>query len=751
MTFFRLSLKFLCLFLALGSLPLLGDQLPNLEKAVEILKSDDFEARDKLTNDLWKNGQGSIPLLAKLMELEDPEIRSRATDIHRRVKHGLKPKDSIELLEAVEAVTECEPADRGNRMEELLALPNSFTYANSIIEAWCQGDFPPAPSVFASAAKVAVHVVDTGDLATHFPKKKRGPKSRALFIHTFLQERPNRSAGLVRILIGEDPETVYRNLLILETALPQDLAENFALAFVKIERPLLAFSVLEKHQEVFDPLDWARSIVWLEHQTQVTSPTLSSEIDPSLSYYRNLISTSPTPIPSSRLPDEISSYQQLLVLKQKNQLADHLPADETLASFLQSLHHHLIDGSLSPDMEALSAMHSPNLRPITRALIMLGGISEAAAKLNEDSQTEIAMRLLWNSGRFEEASAMFERTLQSAPENEAIRLRLTMAELFLSSGEIEKAKNESAFLLTLKLPSSPLRWRALRLLTKFHPLEKVISLIPAEEFDVPPSERLPLRGLLRKYPYKIRELSYRTIEITHPDLGPVEIIRKIETILEKDRKTVGKFLKDAVAKLFQKPLWFSALKEKDLFLKNQNAINILAATSRDRSGPSLLSRAFTDEAYSMKLRKRALKDALKISPYESNAHGWAMKLHPDLAAQKHSARLFLGLDPHNVLLHKNLVPLESLLVAAKIADHSTVIGNRVCIEAASRLAKEERFEEAAHYLEICLLSQVALDHESGLSFKKLFATLNLYYEVRAQLADSDETRELWRAQKISKT
>jgi len=114
--------------------------LPTLEEARERLGSTDAELRETTSLELWKNSQNSLPLLEKLAEDRNPEIRNRAHHILRRFKMGLTPESPKELLALAESLENATPDQFPTPLKALLAHDEGLPVALVIFNQWATRD-----------------------------------------------------------------------------------------------------------------------------------------------------------------------------------------------------------------------------------------------------------------------------------------------------------------------------------------------------------------------------------------------------------------------------------------------------------------------------------------------------------------------------------------------------------------------------------------------------------------------------------
>jgi len=407
-------MKVLC-FLILA-LPALA--LPSLEEARARLGSDDAEIRKACSLELWLNGQESLPILRKLAQASNPEVRNRAQHVLRRFQMGLTPESPEDLLRLGEALEKAQPENFSEALNNLLAHDEGLSVALILFDRWVQRDFERNKLIIKNSQIITSAILEQRGRWKASLTAKLSPRCRAIIIQQIALDDFPMQANIVAILARKQVKLVYDHLKKIGAKIDSSTAKSFARVALLEKNPHLALTILSENAATAPDLKLVRALAYLEASSGLRSPHYEGNWNQEYQIFKARLQKDHAKVLRlNRAPrlQPFLRYENLLMsaalrLPSKNGNETEVPHDLALLP----LHEAFATPPGSPDIEAISA--NPLVDPIVlaRSLTLLGHPILASEILTANDFASSAVGLLWRSNHREKALALAQETFTSA-------------------------------------------------------------------------------------------------------------------------------------------------------------------------------------------------------------------------------------------------------------------------------------------------------------------------------------------------
>ncbi|MFT7444478.1 MAG: hypothetical protein ACI9AF_001382, partial [Granulosicoccus sp.] len=716
------------------------------EEARALLGSKKTSERNATTLELWKNGTTSLPLLSELADDADPEVANRARFILRRLRMGLQPTSSPDLLQLAVTLEQALPDQRAARLDELLDHHDGAPIALALLDHWAEKELAGPKNLVALASLVTQSLLEQrGRWEDLFTTHLSPPCRAAMIVEVAKQDLPMKPQ-IIAILAKAQTALVYQKFR--QFTKESDQVTLLALARTALigEDLPLALEILQEGLPTTPDPDLARALAFLEASSGSPATPYEGPWQDELKIFRARLRGDQDEV--LRLNQGLKNQQFLRyenhlmvgLLELPSRDEDDVPPPAELG--LKALHTAFGDLPGEPDIEALSAAVLLDWSVLARTLSLLGSPREASETLSANRQSTSAVNLLWRTNHREEALALAQETLNNFDGKEETKMRITLATLHLEAGEKEEAQKIFEPLLSLKMPTEIYRSKAITLGLQIFSREELLTLAPGLNAKLPYQRASEIAPFL-PYPDKVSVTWYELFLVLDPLQSPLSIFKKVEDFLNGDQKEARKITAKSLAESSKKTLLPSdSLYQNVLFLKLPEALAMVQKAAWYQLSTRDLSGIIRDETWPEETRRAALETALLISP-------------TDIALRWHQLQLTGGGESqalHHLILANPALALQlgALTGKRKTLELSAAVANLKDYRALQCLVilgksylKNEQPADAARFLQAALCGEVAAGNQPATLIKATLENLIAYLEARAALADDEVTKEIW--------
>ncbi|MDB4438476.1 hypothetical protein N9195_02695 [bacterium] len=718
--------------------------LPPLKEAREILSSAEMNEREALTRKIWKEGRNAIPLLEQLSQEENPEVFRRAYFVLQRLRMGLGPASTPELLQLAEAVGQSTPENRSARLAELLEHPEGAKAAMIFLDGWADDPRMPAEHIFKLGEVFTSAILESRTSWREFLSSDLGARCRGIIIAALSWEDLPMKSQMMAVLARKQTKEVFEMAITCPNQIAvEGYVEMARMATIGGDLPL-ALRILGAGLDQDTNPDLARSIAFLEVGGQVAPLAYEGDWKLQLDLFRaRARRDSPAILAlSAELEDD------LLLAYESNLIAGALalPSNPDGIEFpefasLEVIHESLSDPPGEPDIEALTSSVLIDWSELARTLLLLAHPLEAAERMASENQTITATGLLWRTQLRERAIGLAEAELANQNDKLHSRIRLTLASLHLDDGDLDKARGYFEPLIEKGVRLDARRSSALKLGSKLFSKEDLMPLASGLLADHAYQRASSIAGLL-PYPYKVSTYWYEHFLKEHPDQAPLPILKKVEDFLSGDQKNARQIIEKEIASTKSRLLPTDALYQQALYLRTSGVLRIIEDAAWYQLSIQDLLVVIRDETWPAEIRRQALVTALQIDPANSVLHWFDQDLNdraipvdlhlPTLASP--GLTLQLG-----VLTGKR----KTIALAAELADLRDFQGLRCLSILASSLLKNDNPGEAARLLQTLLCGEIAAGTQPATSIQPSLDNLANYFEARKQSSMTPDEAVIW--------
>lgn len=718
--------------------------LPSFEEACDVLGSRETNRREVLTNEIWSAGREAIPLLQKLAEEENPEVFRRALFVLQRIRMGLKPDSSAELLKLAEAVNLATPEFRASRLTELLDYSQGIKVALVFLDGWAADPRMPPEQVFKLSELVTKVVLERRSswkifLSTDLSSRCRG----ALIAALSWQDHPIK-LQMITNLASKQTKEVYE----MAITCPDRIASEAYLAMARIatvhgDVPL-ALHILASGLQQDSSHNFARAIAFLEagsglpaikyngnwiHELNlfrarahkdfkgVLRLASKPDLDPILAYESNLVSGSLT------LPSTEGSVE--------------IPAGSALAS----LHQSFGNPPGEPDIEALTSSVLIDWSELARTLMNLACPSEAAEKLSSENQVITATSLLWRTNHRDKALSLSREVLNDPANSLQTRMRLTLASLYFQSGDRKKAREFFKDVIRIGIQQDTRLQSALKLGLNFFSREELLQLVPGLT-EKQAYQRAPSIVGLLPYQSKVSTYWYEFFREKDPSQSPLTIFKKVQYFLTNQREQAEAIIAEQLAITKKLLLPTDVIYQQALFLKVPSALKMTKAAAWYQLSIDDLFSIARDSSWDREARKEALTTALLIDPSNVVLHWLNMKLNQvELPVPAHLPTLG---DPGLALqLVAHTRRLETIALISELVDLRDHRGLRCLTILGNAHLKNGQPGRAVRFLQAAICGEIATGPQPATPIESSLDNLARYFKARKLISNSSDEKEIW--------
>ena len=734
-------MKFLTFILSTG----VAVAIPTIEEARRILGSQNTNEREEFTMKIWETGRNTLPLLRKLARDDDPEISNRAGFVLRRLRMGLKPGSPEDLLLLAEAVDMAKPEKRGPVLNDLLEHPEGAPIGLVFLDNWASRE-GENPERIASLTKLVTEaLLEQRSYWKTFFTEALSPRCRGAIIAELARQDLPMKSQMISVLGKTRTGAVYEAAMSSPAGLNQSAHRSLAQIAVAQGEVPLALQILKDGLETAIDPDLARNLAYLEAVSETPASAHDGKWAHELALFRARM--------KADFPETLHLAKEMVkrpLLKYESHLLSGAlaipdPAEKSAPSDSSTLHAlHSFFGSPAgePDIEALASAILIDWSTLARTLTMLGRPIEASEILDSNGQASSAVGLLWRTGNRDKALEISQRTLDGIDENDQIRMRLTLAKLYLESGEKEFAAKVFEPLIFQGIQRDDIRRSALAIGLKIFPREKLLPLaknLLAER----PFQRAAAIAVLLPYPEKVSVSWYEYFREQNPLLPPSIIFKKVEDFLNGDltkaREIISVSLKEKTKNTL---LPNDALYQHALHLRLPASLEIVEKAAWYQLSTSDLLGVIRDESWPDESRKRALQIALKITPTDISLRWFDLQLNQNGSLE--SLHLLTLGDPGAALrLGAYTGKRETLSRCTGVANLKDNSSLRCLSVLAKSYFKNGEIKEAARLFQTILCGEIAAGNQPASSIQATLENLAFLYEARFQLSTGEDEKKLW--------
>jgi len=719
---------------------------PTLEETRTALASEQMVVREKATRELWQNGAASLPILEELSKNEDPEVALRADFVRRRLRMGLKPDSPEDLLDLAEALEQAAPEKRLSRLIDLLDHVEGAPSALILLDHWARHGLDQPDRLVALARMVTESLLERrGDWQRFFTWDLSPPCRAAIIVEVARQDLPMQSS-MIAILGRMETAEVYRHLQTFTDEITESTRLALARIAVTSRETTLALTLLREGLAKTSDNTLVRALAFLEKTSGNQIENHQGPWQTELEVFRVRLEQDYDEL--SRLNARIERQQ---ILRYENKLLagsfalpslqnDDSPLSAALA--LKALHESFGNPPRQPDIEALTSAVLVDWTVLARTLTLLGSPVEAAEILSSNGQVTSAINLLWRTRHREKALELAAPYLRELDETEQIKVRITLAKLYLEAGEKEEAAKIFEPLLYLQVIRDSHQRAAIALGMQLFPRDKLLPLAPDLQEDQP-YRRASAIGAFLPFPDKVAVTWYEHFLKEEPLQSPASLFNKVETFLQGDltkaRAIISEDFHNRTKKLV---LPIDSLYQNVLFLRLPESLEMVTKAAWFQLSTDDLSRIIDDEAWPLETRKKALESALLIDPIDP-----VLLWHDLHLNQKGDPETLLEMTLGNPALVLQLGALtgkrETLKNAAAVANMKDGNALQVLSVLAKSYLENGQADQAARLMQTALCGEVAVGPQPATPIKATLENLAIYFEARATLAKDESTRAVW--------
>ena len=733
-------MKLLVFFLTISS----SLALPPFKEARKILSSAEMNEREALTREIWKEGSNAIPLLKQLSQEENPEVFRRAYFVLQRLRMGLGPASTPELLQLAEAVGQSTPENRSTRLAELIEHPGGVKAAMIFLDGWAEDPRMPAKHIFKLGEVFTSAILERRTSWREFLSSNLGARCRGVIIAALSWEDLPMKAQMMAILARKQTQEVFE----MAITCPNQIAVE---GYVEMARMAtiggdlqLALHILGAGLDQDTNPDLARSIAFLEVGGQVAPLAYEGNWKLQLDIFRaRARKDSPAILAlSEELEDDlVLAYESNLIAG-----ALTLPSNPDGIEFpgiasLEIIHESLSDPPGEPDIEALTSSVLIEWSELARTLLLLAHPLEAAERMASEDQTITATGLLWRTQLREMATELAETELANQDDKLHSRIRLTLASLHLNDGNLDKARVYFEPVIKKGVRLDARRSSALKLGLKLFSKEDLMPLASGLLADHAYQRASSIAGLL-PYPYKVATYWYEHFLKEHPDQAPLDILKKVEDFLARDQKSARKIIEKEIISTKGRLLPTDALYQQALYLRISGALKIIEDAAWYQLSIQDLLSIIRDESWAAKIRRQALVTALQIDPANSVLHWFDQNLN-DRAIPVDLHLPTLATPGLTLQLGALTRKRETIALAAELADLRDFQGLRCLSILATSLLNDDKPGEAARLFQTLLCGEIAAGTQPATSIQPSLDNLANYFEARKQSSTTLDEAATW--------
>lgn len=719
--------------------------LPTLEEASRILSSNETKKRDELTRELWEADSTSLPLLVELMNSDDPEVSRRATFVHQRLKMGLRPDSSPELLALTNSLQRSSPLSREGKLKDLLAIPEGLPVAMALLMQWSE-ESPLDLKLFDQWVSLTTQsLIESRSYWRTFFSLSLKARCRGAFIKCLDDSDMPMAPRMIELLAIGNTSQIFQCATEQAGFSQHSSYEAFARVFIlngEVKKALdLLFQSLPQSDEYLP----ARQIAFLEQFSKDPPRQYKGLHGPELEVLRSRL---PGDDQSRSLGENLLPGSSFLTLEHSLITGSREPPgkDLLISDLARTLHLALMsytdEPSRIPDIESLSATITNEGGRLARALYLLGAHREAAQTLIDHRQKELAIRLLWMTGHENKARDLAGELINGVEERVALSARLTIAELLGRAGKLSEAREIFAPVLKTQTQSEVIRRKSITLGRRLYGREKILELMPDLTSESPYQRGLAMSSLLPYHPSLSAQI-FEDFREKSPHLPASQILLLTEEHLSQDREQL---LVSYQTTLLEKSK--AALKTTDpiyqlaLFLRSPIALEIIETHSWKNLDTQELERIIIDDEWTMELRQRALAIALQIHPSDpllrALDYQWNQKGSPELIAL-----LTLGDTQEAQRIDSQVKINRALSLTVELCDPNTYSGIQCLHLAAHKAFDRGDLQETVRFFESAVIGELVYGTQPTTGYQSLTQGMVRYLKARAALAKTPSSRSHW--------
>ena len=718
--------------------------LPSFEEACEVLGSRETNRREVLTNEIWSAGREAIPLLQKLAEEENPEVFRRALFVLQRIRMGLEPDSPAELLKLAEAVNLATPEFRASKLAELLDYPQGIKVALVFLDGWSADPQMPPEQVFKLSELVTKVVLERRSswkifLSTDVSSRCRG----ALIAALSWQDHPIK-LQMIANLASQQTKEVYE----MSITCPDRIASEAYLAMARIatvhgDIPL-ALQILASGLQQDSSPNFARAIAFLEAGSGLPPIKYNGNWIHELNLFRARAHKDfkgVLRLASKPDLDPILAYESYLVSGSLTLPSTEGSVEIPAGSALASLHQSFGNPPGEPDIEALTSSVLIDWSELARTLMNLACPSEAAEKLSSENQVITATSLLWRTNHRDKALSLSREVLNDPANSLQTRMRLTLASLYVQSGDREKAREFFKEVIRTGIQQDTRLQSALKLGLNFFSREELLQLVPGLT-ETQAYQRAPSIVGLLPYQSKVSTYWYEFFREKDPSQSPLAIFKSVQYFLTNQREQAEAIIAEQLATSKKLLLPTDVIYQQALFLKVPSALKMTKAAAWYQLSIDDLFSIARDSSWDREARKEALATALLIDPSNVVLHWLNMKLNQvELPVPAHLPTLG---DPGLALqLVAHTRRLETIALISELVDLRDHRGLRCLTILGDAHLQNGQPGRAARFLQAAICGEIATGPQPATPIESSLDNLARYFKARKLISNSSDEKEIW--------
>ena len=585
-------MKWIIILLLLG--PLWA--LPSVEEATKTFMEGSSSEREALTKELWAAGDEALPLVSHFLESDDPEIRTRATFLHKRIQLGLKPDSPEALLGLAEAAMKSTPTNKKSTLLPLLDEEGGFEIALRFLDRWTREERFSSEILRVLASTILFYDRLDGEML----KIPMGLKCRGLLVATLANEGLHERRIAINLALPQ-PLATLEEAQTHQAPFGREFFLGIARGAMLTDKRREAHAILQAGLK--DTGDIARDLATLpagnQHPLEVLHFKLREE--------GKWIEASQLDVPQEVKEDSLIIAGKLYALIDSKDLTPELIA--VMKDFL---------GLAPADIEALRANGYEYPKTFAKILCALEHNQEAIEILHDTGNHRRVLALLLADNQKEEAIAYLEKLSKNAGSDDILEARLYLANKLISSGDKESAQKIFSPLLNDIPKRVGHRQRTVGLAKRVFDLETALRLSRHVRPGFTAHEMIGDMGSL--FPGRGMTMALWTSKAweTNPDLTAKDAVEKAEAFL----KTPDVF--DVAMKQLQEKtvLEERVLQEMAISLHLPEMIAPLEKKARREDDGRILLLAVKDATLPLPHRLRACQIALEITPTDPQLHAF---------------------------------------------------------------------------------------------------------------------------------
>jgi tetratricopeptide (TPR) repeat protein len=580
------------------SLLLLGPlwALPSAEEATKIFMEGSSSEREALTKELWAAGDEALPLVSSFLKSDDPEIRTRANFLYKRIHLGLKPDSPKILLGLAEAAMKATPSNKKSTLLPLLDEEEGFEIALRFLDRWTREErFSPE-----ILRKLSGTILFNDRLDGEMLNIPMGLKCRGLLVAILANEGQHEQRIAINLALPQ-PLATLKEAQTHQAPFGREFFLGLARGAILADKQGEARAILEAGLKDTD--DIARDLATLPTGDQRPPEVLHFKLREEGKW----VEASQLKVPQEVKEDSLIIAGKFDALVDSKDLTPELIA--VMKDFLE------IDPA---DIEALRADGYEYPKTFAKILCALDHNPEAIEILHDTGNHRRVLALLLADNQKEEAIAYLEKLSKNAGSDDVLEARLYLANKLISSGDAESAQKIFSPLLEDIPKRVGHRQRTVGLAKQVFDLETALRLSRHVRPGFTAHEMIGDMGAL--FPGRGMTMALWTSKAweKNPGLTAKEAVEKAETFL----KTPDAF-EAAVKQLREKTvLQERVLQEMAISLHRPEMIAPLEKKARREDDGRLLLPAIKDTTLPLPQRLHACRIALQITPTDPQLHAF---------------------------------------------------------------------------------------------------------------------------------